>query len=181
MRWFFGLLCLCLLACSPLWDWREVYNQDHGYIALFPAKPAQGERMVSLSGTSERFYLQTAQVQSVTFAIGVLTPTSIETLNADQVQQSLQQAFLQNFGAKLIRSEQVGRVVEMTSPPATVIWTHWWAEGKLPDGKPIRVQARWAVYRHHVWQMMLVAPQSMDNQAIDDLADMWFPGMRWTR
>jgi hypothetical protein len=69
-----GLFCTCLLiaGCTPKMDWREIRQETAGFKAMFPGKPLEVSRKLSLGQPPEAITLtlQSARIDDVMFAVG---------------------------------------------------------------------------------------------------------------
>jgi hypothetical protein len=58
-----------LAACSPPLDWREVRPHGTGALLLFPCKPAEDARKVSLAGIDVEMTLLACEADGATWAL----------------------------------------------------------------------------------------------------------------
>ena len=79
MRGLSGLIVLlvCLSACSPRFNWREVHAND-SYVATFPARAQHETRDVQVDGQTGPMTMTGAEVDHISFAVGVFEFKSAE-------------------------------------------------------------------------------------------------------
>lgn len=98
------MLGAAMLACSPTYNWREIRTPR--WTAMFPAKPATGERTLPLLGSNIQLALQSAEVEHTVFAIGVADlPESLGSTpeTRSQVAKAFEAALLHNIGGHVER------------------------------------------------------------------------------
>lgn len=61
-----------VLACSPVFDWREARPEGSGAVLMFPCRPAQHRRTVRLSTAMVPMQLHSCRSGGATFALGVV-------------------------------------------------------------------------------------------------------------
>ena len=91
---------VCLMACSPKYNWREVHGKDASFVALFPDKPVTVTRTINLDGQQLPMTMSAAEVDGVSFAIGCVTLA--DGGNAASTLQSMKTAMLRNIQGKLV-------------------------------------------------------------------------------
>ncbi|HXA47241.1 MAG TPA: hypothetical protein VNW52_06405 [Burkholderiaceae bacterium] len=64
------LSVLCLAACSPKYNWREVRGKDARFVVLLPDKPTTLTRDINLDGITVAMTMTAAEVDGVNFAVG---------------------------------------------------------------------------------------------------------------
>ncbi len=65
------LSALVLLSgCGPVLNWRDVSIGTTTLVALFPCKPEDAERTVSLAGVQQAMTMRSCQADGATFALG---------------------------------------------------------------------------------------------------------------
>ena len=94
--------CALLLAgCSPKYDWREVHGTNISFRAVLPGKPALHTRPVDLGGIRVPMTMAAADVDDVTFAIGVAElPDAIKAVAA---LPAMKAAMVRNIGGSIRR------------------------------------------------------------------------------
>ena len=82
-------------GCTPTYDWREVRSEEGGWIAVFPEKPVEVTRTITLPDLSGplRLTLRSGRIGETMFAVG-WTDTASESVRA-----ALETAMLNNLQA----------------------------------------------------------------------------------
>jgi hypothetical protein len=95
-----GLAGILLLAgCTPQFDWREVRNEQPGWVATFPGKPVEVARTLTLPGIANPVTLtiRSARIKDSMFAVGWAVNTD-NTPGADErLRKILEAAMLNNL------------------------------------------------------------------------------------
>ncbi len=88
-------IILVTSGCTPTYDWREVRSEEGGWIAVFPEKPVEVTRTITLPGLSDplRLTLRSGRIGETMFAVG-WTDTASEP-----VRVALEAAMLKNLQA----------------------------------------------------------------------------------
>ena len=134
-----------LSACTASFNWREIQSEEHGYLALFPAKTSSEQKTIVYKNQSFPMIMQASQAGDALFAVGtiVLDPSFKDS------HQLLE--WLQNSAAQVIRTASVP-VLEKTQTRIAlqknekVPVTGLQLEGLGPDQKQRIYWVRW-VYR----------------------------------
>lgn len=100
-----GALCvayaLLFTACSPKFDWREVHGTNIPFSAVLPGKAASHTRPVDLGGIRVPMTMTAANVDDVTFAVGVAElPDAIKAITA---LPAMKAAMVRNIGGSIRR------------------------------------------------------------------------------
>ena len=132
-------LALCLAACTPTLNWREV-PLEGGAVALFPCKPEHLARTLSLAGQPVTMTLHACQAAGLRFAVAQADVRSPARVNAALA--ALVAAQARNLQTLLPLSEPV-QVPGVTS---NVQARRYVLEGRRPDGSA--VQAQLLVFAH---------------------------------
>jgi hypothetical protein len=93
-----------LTACSPLYNWREVYSEAGRYRVLFPQKPGLEARVLPLLDTQIELTWQSTQIRDTMFAAGhAVYPAALAATPSGRAKTLvlLQQAWLRNFNASV--------------------------------------------------------------------------------
>ena len=126
-----GCVVLCLAACAPALDWRQIRPGGLGVEVAFPCRPAQHARNVLLAGQQVDMILYACSVEGLTF--GLASAELPDVRQVDAALAELVQAAARNIAAT-IDTELVADVPGMT--PSTrarrVSLT-----GRMPDGRPV--------------------------------------------
>lgn len=147
-----GVLVL-LAACSPALDWREVRPAGSQLQLLFPCKPVQQARRVTLAGQTVRLVLQVCNAGEQTWALAHadlgdpthLGPALTELLNSAAA----------NLGAAP-GTPQPLQVAGATPHEASARWRF---SGQLPDGVAVVEEVAVFAYGTRVYQATALGPQ----------------------
>lgn len=96
-RWLFiSAIGFIMLACAPKYDWREVRHEEAKWKAMFPAKPVEVSRTLSLPDTKAAvtLTLRSAKIDDNLFAVGWIPNTAKSTVS------HLEAAMLANIAAR---------------------------------------------------------------------------------
>lgn len=82
-------------GCTPTYDWREVRSEEGGWVAIFPEKPVEVTRTITLPGLADplRLTLRSGRIGETMFAVG-WTDAATEPVRA-----ALETAMLNNLQA----------------------------------------------------------------------------------
>jgi hypothetical protein len=177
IRWIGSVLARSLLlgalvlisACSPRFNWRDVRSED-GFVALFPARTERDSRTVLLGHESANMTLTGAEVDHITFAIGVANFS--DRANLDQARVDYENSLLANFkGATPSRSTVetalVGSKASINAEQLT-----------LADAK-LSVVARFAVRSNRIVEILVAAPVTIANDPkVKEARDMFFDSVQ---
>lgn len=67
---FLGALVAFLAACYPELDWREFSWPQGRFTVLFPSRPAEATRDITLAGASTRMQMLSARIEGMAFGVG---------------------------------------------------------------------------------------------------------------
>lgn len=149
-----------LHACSPTFNWRDVRPEQTPLLALFPCKPDQAARVVSLGAKDVPLTMLGCKAGGAMFALayadmkdGANTGAALDqwrsaTLANVRARASSERPFLIKGASVLPQSVQVK------------------AEGVRPDGTNVSVQAVWFAAGSLVFQAAVVADK--DTPAVSE-------------
>ncbi len=85
-----------LAGCTPAYDWREVRSDEGGWIALFPEKPVEVTRTITLPNQQQpvRLTLRSGRIGETMFAVGWTDS------GGESTRQALETAMLNNIQAQ---------------------------------------------------------------------------------
>jgi hypothetical protein len=106
-RWSPALVVVATMACTPVFNWREVPVGEGDLVALLPCKPDRAERALPLGAESVRVDMAGCEAGGVTFAIA----------HAEASGPAQAQAWLDAWRAAT-RRQLAGR--ELTESPASL-------------------------------------------------------------
>ncbi|GAB3541370.1 hypothetical protein GCM10027343_11650 [Noviherbaspirillum agri] len=158
---------LLLSACSPKYDWREVRGSDAPYVVVLPAKPVSHTRNINLDGVQVNMTMTAAEVNGVTFAVGVVELP--DAMQAQKAVLSMKTALVRNIGGT-IRQEKSSTLngvpvaeVDASGPAAR------------STDQPRRMLARFIAQGSHAYQLIVVGSENAVEQ---DAADVFFTSFR---
>lgn len=98
-------LAITLAGCTPKYDWRQVTNEEIGWVAMFPDKPVQASRTFTAPGVDQpvSLTLRSARIDQNLFAIGWVTLTA--SASPDQPTQTIQ-----NSARKISLEDTAGKI-----------------------------------------------------------------------
>ena len=152
----FALFALCALAtvltgCDPALNWREVRNNDAGYVALFPAKPTSFERAVDLDGLQVMMNMTAAEADGMSFAVATAVIED-DALRAKAL-SAMQTAMMRNIQGELAEQKSV-----TVKGGATATQIH--ATGKAArTGMSLVLFARFVMHESRVYQVIALGPK----------------------
>jgi len=79
---------ITLAGCTPKYDWRQVSNDQVGWVAMFPDKPVEASRTFTAPGVDQpvSLTLRSARIDQSLFAVGWVT--LIDSAPSDQATQA---------------------------------------------------------------------------------------------
>lgn len=129
-------MALWLGACSPMLDWREVRPDGSGMLAMFPCKPTQHARRLSLAGQPVLLNLVACSAGDATWALTFADlgdPTRL-----GPALDALRAATLDNLDASGARLQALPLAVPGATPhPAS---GRVGFNGTRPDGQALQAQ-----------------------------------------
>lgn len=172
MRYFLLVAVLCSLpifhGCSPTFNWRDIRPDQTPLAALFPCKPDQGARVVSLGAKDVTMTMLGCDAGGATFALAyadmkdaamtgaVLAQWKAATLANMRATSSSELPFLIKGASVLPQSVQVA------------------ARGSRPDGTAVAVQAVWFAAGALVFQAAVYA-----DTVSPTAAEPYFAGLKF--
>ncbi len=171
MRYFLLAAVLCSIpifnGCSPTLNWRDVRFDQAPLVALFPCKPEQGVRLVSLASKEvtmtmlgcdaggATFTLAYADLQDATMTGAVLGQWKQATLGSMRAQAASERPFLIKGASVLPQS------------------VHAEARGSRQDGTAVAAHAVWFAAGSLVYQAAVYA-----DTVSPTVAETYFAGLR---
>ncbi len=137
-----------LAGCAPKYDWREVRSEEGGWIALFPEKPVEVTRTITLPHQQQpvRLTLRSGRIGETMFAVGWIDSGD------ESVRGALEKAMLNNIQAQaatvqrktiLIKSqpaiETTAEGLMKTDPVAPALKARLWMRSLVRQGPTPRV------------------------------------------
>ncbi|MGV8898645.1 MAG: hypothetical protein ACOH2B_05275 [Burkholderiaceae bacterium] len=161
------LVVLCLLAaCSPRLNWRQVDGVDAPFAVLMPAKPSTLSRSIDLDGLPVTMSMTAAEVDGVTFAVGVIDLP--DAASAPRALQAMKLALVRNINGS-IESEKIN-----DSNSFDVV-----ATGSIGrSNQPARLLAHFAARDQRVYQVIMVGTGSAMNAIGTDASESFFTSFK---
>ena len=162
------LALACVLACTPVLDWRDVRPPGAGLVALFPCKPVGHARRIVLADTPVEMTIYACSAGGATYAVGFA-----DVGQAGQVERGLSalaEASARNIGSTLAADTAPVSVPGMTPNPQAQRLS---LTGRLGDGRPVQEQVAVFSQGTRLYQATVVGAQL---QA--DAVDAFFGALR---
>ena len=160
---------LSMLACTPVFDWRDVRPQDSGLTAQFPCKPTSHTRSATLAGVRVPMTLLSCEAGGATFALSHADLG--DAARATDALIELRTALAGNVEAASIRSAAF-TLAGMTPNPQAVRVA---LAGRLPDGTVVQEHAVLFARGVRVYQAVVLGVR-LDEGA----ANIYFDSLRLT-
>ncbi len=157
---------ICLAACTPALDWREVRLSGGQVTGLFPCKPSVQERSVKLGGWTWAASLHSCDAEGVTFAALQMTPVVDLPLARAEVQESLKalrESAAQRWG--LSEDGQAAPASVKVPSALTPEWTRHRRSGQ--DQAPVATQALFFALHGQLFQLSMHGP-NLRAEAIEE-------------
>jgi hypothetical protein len=148
-------------ACSPSLNWREVRLPESELVAMFPCKPEQMVRSVTLGGAKAAMRLASCTAEEMTFGIGYATLA--QPAQVDSALAQLRAAASDNIGASATAGAAAWRVTGMTPHPLA---QRWEVAGHGADGSAVRERVGLFTRGLAVYQATVVGA-SLQTEAVD--------------
>ena len=168
LLWRFRLApaILLLCACSPTLNWRDVRPEGSPLVALFPCKPSQSERQISLEGLDLSVRLTSCEAGERVFAVThVHAPAGIP---ATAVLRALRLAADRNVGSATM-TEATLSVPGMSPDPLSGRF-HW--VGRREDGDVLDIETAFFSADQEAYQASIVGRSSEP-----EASEMFFSGL----
>lgn len=164
-----GLLAaLAATACSPAFNWRQAAIAATPLSALFPCKPEQATRAVTMGGVAVELHMHHCETAGVTAAVGHAVLS--DPARADAVLAQWRQATLATL--RITGSTQSAwRMERATDLPQALLVD---AAGSAANGQALVLRAAWFARGSEVYAALLYGP------ALDpEVAEVFFSGLRF--
>lgn len=156
-----------LQGCSPTYNWRDVRPDQTPLVALFPCKPDQHARMVSLARKDVTMTMWGCDAGGATFTLAYADMKDIAGTGA--VLAQWKSLTLANLRARSVDERPFLLRGASVLPQSVQVA----ARGTQPDGTAVTVQAAWFAVGTLVYQAAMYA--GADNVAV---ADTFLTGIR---
>jgi hypothetical protein len=164
--------CAVLMACSPTFDWREAALGGSSRL-LFPCKPEQLAREVTLNGQTLPARMRVCDAQSITWAATEFDLADPGAAPATLTQ--LRHLLSLNLGA------DESPAAAALSPELRTLGEHVDVRvlhGHRPGGAAVTARALFFSRGEHLYQLVVLLPDE-HNAAAQAAADQFFEGARW--
>jgi hypothetical protein len=154
-------LALCLAACTPALDWRELRPEGSQAQLMFPCKAASHARRVVLVGEAVEMSMFACSSGDTVYALSFADVKEPSRVGAalDELARALQ-SNVQSPGAAA--SEPLA-VPGMTPQPQAAQWR---LAGRLPDGRAVHERAALFSHGTRVYQATMLGAK-LDSEAQD--------------
>ena len=105
----------CVMACTPVLDWRDVRPPGAGLVALFPCKPASHARRIVLADTPVEMIIYACSAGGATYAVGFADLG--QPAQVGRGLSALAEASARNIGSTLVADTAPVSVPGMTPNP----------------------------------------------------------------
>lgn len=161
-----------LIACSPAFDWREVALGGSSRL-LFPCKPEQLAREVTVAGRTLPARMLVCDAQSITWAATEFDLADPGVAPATLTQ--LRHLLSLNLGA------DESPAAAPLAPELRTLGEHVDVRvlrGHRPGGAVVTARALFFARGEHLYQLVVLLPDA-HNAAAQAAADQFFEGARW--
>lgn len=161
-------LMLCLTACSPTLNWRDVRPEGTQLNLLLPCKPDKAQKLVPLGGQPTQLRMLGCDAGGLTFAVSVADIKDAAAVPATLV--AWQQLTLSNMKAV------PGHTTAPLKLPGAngAVAVRFQAKGQRMDGSPVMGHAAYFAQGATVFQAVIYGA---DIQA--DIAETYFSGLKF--
>ncbi|MDQ7968970.1 MAG: hypothetical protein REI95_04940 [Oxalicibacterium faecigallinarum] len=162
-----------LTACSPAFDWREVRNEEFGYLIMMPARPTTVTRDINLDGAIIRMSMTATEVDKLTFAVGSATIPAPN--NPQTALESMKTALIRNIRGTIIEESTftMPHTINGQKRLLAVLYVH--AKGTAIDNQPRTLQARFVAQGNRVYQIVMTGPEEKMTR---DVSDIYFSSLQ---
>lgn len=164
-----GMLAVTLaVACSPVFNWREVRLPQTELKAWLPCKPDQGSRTLPLAGRDVAIHMLGCEAGGALYAV---SQADVGMAGASAVQAQWQAALLANLQAPATQVQPwVLKPTAATTPPALALQLQ--ATGKRADGRAVQAQAVWFARGPWLFHAVVYA-----DRITPEMAEPFFSGL----
>lgn len=170
----FRTLIGCLLAvalavaCSPVFNWREVRLPQTELKAWLPCKPDQGSRTLPLAGRDVGIHMVGCEAGGALFAI---SQAEVGLAGASEVQAQWQAALLANLQAPAADVKPwAPKSPAAATPPGLALQLR--STGRRADGREVQAQAVWFARGPWLFHAVVYA-----DRITPEMAEPFFSGL----
>jgi hypothetical protein len=146
-----ALAATTLAACSPTLNWREARPEGSGAIVMFPCRPQQQQRDVTLAGSVVAMRMNACSAGGANFAVATLDAGDPRRVTPELA--ALRSQLLVNLSAA--SAEQRPLAVAGATPNPESVRLH--AVGKRPDGSRVVADGAFFVKGLTLYQATVLA------------------------
>lgn len=146
---------LCLSACSPTFNWRELRPPGTPLQALMPCKPEHASRTVPLAGATPEMHLHSCDTGGLSFAIAwvdVGDPTRVDAVLAEWPRASLASLRLAPEAIDQPGARWPFRLAGAPRAHGLIV------QGTDPQGQAVRMRAAYFARGTQVYQAAVYGP-----------------------
>lgn len=160
-------LLMCLTACTPEHDWREIRAGEDGFVAMMPSRPARMTQPVDLDGLKLTMSMQGSLVREVAYTVATASlPPDAGQAVSEQALSAMRRAMVRNIEGE----ERATRPVSFSlidgsgAVVGSVNGIEVEAVGRM-RGQEATLIARFAGVDKRVWQIVVLGPKPDREQA----------------
>lgn len=172
-------LILCMTACSPRLDWRELKSPD-GYTVMLPGRAQVVARDIDFEGHKLAVSMTSTGVGATMFAVGAVTlPPGLadDAAARERVIAYFRDGLLKNIGATVTEAE-IARLSRAPAAPQQLRAAQGLqARGHAGrDGAAARLAARWFIVDDRLYQLTaLGGDEAIEPEALATFFDSFSP------
>jgi hypothetical protein len=166
---FAAALVVLLLACSPVFNWRNVRLPGAGLKLLLPCKPDHANRTITLAGQTVEIQMAGCETGGALFAVSHADLKDKSTIPA-----ALEQWRLATLGNMQAQQDVQALTFKMPGADATPQALRVRVRGRRQDGSAVEAQAEWFARGPHLYHAVVYADR-LDR----DVADAFFSGIEF--
>jgi hypothetical protein len=168
LRPLLAAVLLCLAACSPTFNWREVRAEAAPLKVMLPCKPDKGSRRVPMAGRQVELQVMGCEAGGATFA--VLFGDIVEPGRDDEVLAQWKAATLGHMQGVSLQERPFLPPGALALPNSVRVV----ASGKRADGSPVQGQAAYFARGSQVFQAVIYS-----DRVTPEAADTFFAGLKF--
>ena len=132
-------LAVAAVACSPTFDWREAHPEGSGAAMMFPCRPQQHERKVTLGGAVVAMRLHSCSAGGANFALAALAVPDPARVTPELA--ALRAQMLANLAGAATAAQPLSLAGATPNPESARLHI----VGKRPDGSRVVADAAFFV------------------------------------
>jgi len=160
---------VALAACSPTFDWREARPEGSGVVALFPCRPHDQQRDVTLAGNVVSMRMHACSAGGAHFALATLDAGDPQRVTPELV--ALRAQLIANLGAPAVEARPW--LLAGATPNPESVRLH--LLGTRPDGSRVVADAAFFVRGFTLYQATVLGSGDTPGH---DAVDTFFGAIR---